>query len=208
MPRVASALDNCGLVAALVAVVAAQALKPLTARVAGGAWRPALALARGRVSELAQRVRERAAPRAWARSGGTTPGSFACACAVSAVVMYDAMGVRRQAGFHATAINTLGGGRVRDARGEARRRRGTAREEDGRKAREDGIEATRRAGRRRRGESLTDTLFDEGFDAFVGRLQERPLREHIGHTPVQVVAGAVTGIVIGIAVSFSVVGLE
>ena len=77
-----------------------------------------------------------------------------------------------------------------------------------RKAREDGIEATRRAGRRRRGESLTDTLFDEGFDAFVGRLQERPLREHIGHTPVQVVAGAVTGIVIGIAVSFSVVGLE
>jgi acid phosphatase family membrane protein YuiD len=58
------------------------------------------------------------------------------------------------------------------------------------------------------GESLTDTLFDEGFDAFVGRLQERPLREHIGHTPVQVVAGAVTGIVIGIAVSFSVVGLE
>ena len=58
------------------------------------------------------------------------------------------------------------------------------------------------------GESLTDTLFDEGFDAFVGRLQERPLREHIGHTPVQVVAGAVTGIVIGIAVSFSVVGPE
>ena len=55
---------------------------------------------------------------------------------------------------------------------------------------------------------LTDTLFDEGFDAFVGRLQERPLREHIGHTPVQVVAGAVTGIVIGIAVSFSVVGVE
>ena len=47
MPRVASALDNCGLVAALVAVVAAQALKPLTARVAGGAWRPALALASG-----------------------------------------------------------------------------------------------------------------------------------------------------------------
>ncbi|ABO96564.1 predicted protein, partial [Ostreococcus lucimarinus CCE9901] len=142
-----SALDNCGLIAAFVAVVAAQALKPLTARVAGGAWRPALALASGGfpsshsafVTALAAGVGAQ-----W----GYDSGSFACACAVSAVVMYDAMGVRRQAGFHATAINTL---------------------------------------------SLTDTLFDEGFDAFVGRLQERPLREHIGHTPVQVVAGAVTG---------------
>jgi len=53
------------------------------------------------------------------------------------------------------------------------------------------------------GESLTDTLFDEGFDAFVRRLQEKPLREHIGHTPVQVVAGAVTGVVIGLSISIS-----
>ena len=51
--------------------------------------------------------------------------------------------------------------------------------------------------------TLTDTLFDEGFEAFVRRLQERPLREHIGHTPVQVVAGAVTGVVIGIVIGLS-----
>jgi acid phosphatase family membrane protein YuiD len=204
MPRVASALDNCGLIAAFVAVVAAQALKPLTARVAGGAWRPALALASGGfpsshsafVTALAAGVGAQ-----W----GYDSGSFACACAVSAVVMYDAMGVRRQAGFHATAINTL----VANAygtRGEGATTTGTTREEmdeGGGMYRGDAESGAPQAG-----ESLTDTLFDEGFDAFVGRLQERPLREHIGHTPVQVVAGAVTGIVIGIAVSFSVVGLE
>ena len=57
-------------------------------------------------------------------------------------------------------------------------------------------------------DSLTETLFDEGFDAFVRRLQERPLREHIGHTPVQVVAGAVTGVVIGVVISVSMIVVE
>jgi len=39
-------------------------------------------------------------------------------------------------------------------------------------------------------------------------LQERPLREHIGHTPVQVVAGAVTGVVIGVVISVSMIVVE
>ena len=39
----------------------------------------------------------------------------------------------------------------------------------------------------------------------MNKIQERPLREHIGHTPVQVLAGAVTGIVIGVSVSFSMI---
>jgi acid phosphatase family membrane protein YuiD len=201
MPRLASAFDNCGLVAAVIAVVAAQVLKPLTARVAGGPWKPSLALASGGfpsshsafVTALAAGVGGQ-----W----GYDSGAFACACVLSAVVMYDATGVRRQAGFHATAINTLVAG-VYGTRGDvgAPANGGRAGESAGR-YQEDEERAEQGE------ESLTDTLFDEGFDAFVRRLQERPLREHIGHTPVQVVAGAVTGIVIGVVVSFSVEGLE
>jgi len=183
--------DNASLVAALVAVVAAQALKPVTARVAGAAWRPSLALASGGfpsshsafVCALASAV---------GVQGGAGEPAFAIAVAVAAVVMYDAMGVRRQAGFHATAINTIVAG-VYGAR-------------DGSGGRGTDVERTPAQGDVSDGDdTLTGTLFDEGFDAFVRKLQERPLREHIGHTPVQVLAGAVTGVVIGLSVSYSMV---
>ena len=107
--------------------------------------------------------------------------------------MYDAMGVRRQAGYHATAINTIVAG-VYGAR-------------DGSGGRGVDVERAPSQGEGSDGGdgTLTDTLFDEGFDAFVRKLQERPLREHIGHTPVQVLAGAVTGVVIGLSVSYSMV---
>ena len=38
---------------------------------------------------------------------GTADTSFAVAAVLAIVVMYDAMGVRRQAGYHASAINSL-----------------------------------------------------------------------------------------------------
>ena len=41
--------------------------------------------------------------------------------------------------------------------------------------------------------------FQQGFQDFLAALQERPLREHIGHTPVQVLAGGVLGVVVGTA---------
>ena len=43
----------------------------------------------------------------------------------------------------------------------------------------------------------------QGFQDFLAALQERPLREHIGHTPVQVLAGGVLGVVVGSAYAFA-----
>jgi len=189
--------ENAGLVAAVVALVVAQALKPLTARGAGGPWKPSLAFASGGfpsshsafVCALATGVGVQ-----W----GLDSGSFACAVVIACVVMYDAMGVRRQAGFHATAINTLVAG-VYGTNAAATGAAPVSANVDVERASDDEGQG---------GDSLTETLFDEGFDAFVRRLQERPLREHIGHTPVQVVAGAVTGVVIGVVISVSMVVVE
>jgi len=189
--------ENAGLVAAVVALVVAQGLKPLTARGAGGPWKPSLAFASGGfpsshsafVCALATGVGVQ-----W----GLDSGSFACAVVIACVVMYDAMGVRRQAGFHATAINTLVAG-VYGTNAAATGAAPVSANVDVERASDDEGQG---------GDSLTETLFDEGFDAFVRRLQERPLREHIGHTPVQVVAGAVTGVVIGVVISVSMVVVE
>ena len=46
------------------------------------------------------------------------------------------------------------------------------------------------------GESIQDSL-QRGFQDFLDQIQARPLREHIGHTPVQVLAGAILGVVVG-----------
>jgi len=187
---------NVGLVAAFAGVVVAQALKPCTHAVAsGGKVRLALALTSGGfpsshsafVCALATGV---------GAQNGLNDGAFACCVVLAMVVMYDAMGVRRQAGFHASAINTLVAGVYgthANANLEARNRPAGDIESDSGTP---------------RGDTLTDTLFDEGFEAFVRRLQSSPLREHIGHTPVQVVAGAVTGVVIGVVIGFSMVNVE
>ena len=193
--------ENVGLVAAVVALVVAQGLKPLTARGAGGPWKPSLAFASGGfpsshsafVCALATGVGAQ-----W----GLDSGSFACAVVIACVVMYDATGVRRQAGFHATAINTLVAGVYGTNATGATGATGAA-------AVSANVDVERASGDDGQGvDSLTETLFDEGFDAFVRRLQERPLREHIGHTPVQVVAGAVTGVVIGVVISVSMIVVE
>ena len=108
--------ENVGLVAAVVALVVAQGLKPLTARGAGGPWKPSLAFASGGfpsshsafVCALATGVGAQ-----W----GLDSGSFACAVVIACVVMYDATGVRRQAGFR-DGDQHARGGRVRDERDE------------------------------------------------------------------------------------------
>lgn len=188
-----AAATNPALVAALVALVVAQALKPLTARVAGGAWRPSLAVGSGGFPSSHSAFVTALASGTGVSAGLDAP-SFAVACGLAAVVMYDAMGVRLHAGRQAEVINTLvagvygsregGGGVGRDV------------ERGGANLHTDGSEGEG---------TLADALFDEGFDAFLNKIQERPLREHIGHTPVQVLAGAVTGIVIGVSVSFSMI---
>ena len=48
--------------------------------------------------------------------------------------------------------------------------------------------------------------FQQGFQDFLTALQERPLREHIGHTPVQVLAGGVLGVVVGTAYALALRG--
>lgn len=131
--------------------------------------------------------------------------------------MYDAMGVRRQAGYHATAINNLvtafpseatfgrggetdsleaglvAGNGYQSGGSESipnRVRSATAREETD--SRDDDALL---------GPSIDEVAetFQQGFQDFLAALQERPLREHIGHTPVQVLAGGVLGVVVGTA---------
>ncbi len=128
--------------------------------------------------------------------------------------MYDAMGVRRQAGMHATAINNLVTAFPSDHTFRSRGHRagednlvtpleaglmgsaggyasGAADEADGllggRGGRSDEANA---------GDSIQDSL-QRGFQDFLDQIQARPLREHIGHTPVQVLAGAILGVVVG-----------
>lgn len=81
------------------------------------------------------------------RLQGVSTPLFALALIFSAVVMYDATGVRRSAGQQAMILNHL---------------------------------------------------LDDLFIAHQGIRQER-LRELLGHTPIEVIAGAVLGVIIGLA---------
>jgi|TARA_B110000977_G_scaffold187652_1_gene255003 hypothetical protein len=131
--------------------------------------------------------------------------------------MYDAMGVRRQAGYHATAINNL----VTAFPSEANlgRRNGESTLEaglvgggyqSGSGEADNGIDDSN--------QNQTDALlgsandvaesFQQGFQDFLTALQERPLREHIGHTPVQVLAGGVLGVVVGTAYALALKATE
>ncbi len=80
---------------------------------------------------------------------GFNTGTFAIAFAISSVVLYDAAGVRRQAGYHAQKINML---------------------------------------------------IDELLSGHP--VSQETLKEVIGHTPRQVIVGAVMGLMIGWIVTF------
>lgn len=127
--------------------------------------------------------------------------------------MYDAMGVRRQAGMHATAINNLVTAFPSDHNFRSRGHRGgedaaapleaglvgsTGGYAGGAADEADGLLGGRsgRSNEANAGDSIQDSL-QRGFQDFLDQIQARPLREHIGHTPVQVLAGAILGVVVG-----------
>ena len=145
-------------------------------------------------------------------------------------MLYDATGVRRQAGYHATAINnlvtafpseaTFGRGGETDSLeaglvagngyqsggsesipNRVRSATAAAQETDSRDSRDDDALL---------GPSIDEVAetFQQGFQDFLAALQERPLREHIGHTPVQVLAGGVLGVVCGPAYALALRAAE
>lgn len=83
---------------------------------------------------------------------GLNSSLFAVAVVVSIIVMYDAMGVRRETGEQAKVLN-----------------------------------------------QMLNEWMDEGAQNFPW-LADKRLKEMVGHTPIQVLAGAVLGIVIGFVV--------
>ncbi|MCD7800694.1 MAG: divergent PAP2 family protein [Ruminococcus sp.] len=87
------------------------------------------------------------------RKDGTGSTVFALMFILGAIVIYDAMGVRRAAGLHAREINRIK-------------------------------------------ESFTQT--DEDGKPLI--FKEKKLQEYLGHTPLEVVGGAIVGIVIGLVI--------
>lgn len=130
------------------------------------------------------------------------------------------MGVRRQAGYHATAINNLVTAFPSDgnlARGRPGAGLDTSTEggssvvggynSGGGAIDEDALLGNAGGSRGGGGGGGGDVDWDggiqQGFQDFLAALQSRPLKEHIGHTPVQVLAGGVLGIVVGTSYAFA-----
>ena len=87
------------------------------------------------------------------REVGTRSPMFALAFVLAAIVMYDAMGVRRAAGEQAKVLNQL----------------------------------------------LFDWM-DENKQLFPNAKQTKELKEMLGHTPIEVLSGALLGIVVGFVI--------
>lgn len=87
-------------------------------------------------------------------TSGVSSNEFAICVVVSAIVLFDATGVRRQAGFHAEILNEL-------------------------------LEDFNR---------LIDTLKDPNLTS---KESQKKLKELLGHKPVEVFFGIITGIIIG-----------
>ena len=209
-----SVFDNVGLVAAIIAVFVAQFLKPFAEWARTRRARPSLALASGGFPSSHSALVAALAAGTGCQVGLADPG-FGCAVVLALVVMYDAMGVRRQAGRHAAAINSLVSGLPSSTSRErlmatATGARQSAASEIGALLGEDedvalltsagtaaiasgGGDADAAYG----GAELPD--LHAGFRDFARAIQEKPLREHIGHTPVQVLAGMGLGVFIGVA---------
>ena len=183
-------LDNVALVSAVIALVVAQVLKPLTHYVGTKVWKPSLAVGSGGFPSSHSAFVVALATGAGVEKGAADT-SFAVAAVLAVVVMYDAMGVRRQAGYHASAINSLISGAY-GSNSNANNRHG--------------IDTTNFNDEEDDEEAMTpkSPLFSaDGFEQFIKNIQNQPLREHIGHTPVQVCFGGLTGLVIGLVVGLN-----
>lgn len=107
-----------------------------------------------------------------ARTDGVESTTFAMSLIFSLIIMYDAMGVRRAAGRHAQAINTL-------------RRESLPSETS------ETVPEIRR--------TKTGKITGAKSEAEVTG-GKNDLKELLGHTPLQVLAGASLGIIIGVLV--------
>lgn len=90
--------DNVGLVAAVIALLVAQGLKPFTAWAGTRKFRPSLAVSSGGFPSSHTALVVALATGVCFQKGVADP-AFACCVVLALVVMYDAMGVRRQAGM-------------------------------------------------------------------------------------------------------------
>jgi len=99
-------IHNQALLSALLAWFAAQVLKPPLEYLRKGKWNWGYLLSAGGMpsSHSALMV---GATTGIALHDGTDTSIFALAVAVTMIVLYDAAGVRRQAGIHAQKINVL-----------------------------------------------------------------------------------------------------
>lgn len=106
-----------------------------------------------------------------ARTCGFGSSEFALAMTLSLIVMYDATGVRRAAGLHARELNRL-------------REIVYDREDE-----QEALEAIK-------------AVKEEAKDSSIPKVTEidnfKKLKEYLGHTPLEVICGALLGIIVGL----------
>ena len=106
------------------------------------------------------------------RKTGVSSAEFAMAVILAAIVMYDAMGVRRAAGEHAKVINKIVFDFKKFGNGDV-------------------IKFTK---------EMADDIDDEELEL---EDEDKLLKEFIGHTPLEVLAGALLGVLIAILMPVS-----
>lgn len=99
-------LSNYPLLSALAAIVLAQFIKVPLNLVLRGRWDPSLAFGTGGMPSSHSAAVASLATAIGIRYGFDSP-AFAIAAVMCAITMYDAAGIRRHAGMHASAINLL-----------------------------------------------------------------------------------------------------
>ncbi|MBE3549900.1 MAG: hypothetical protein BLITH_0294 [Brockia lithotrophica] len=97
---------HVALVAALLAVTLAQALKVFLYRVQFGSWDFSLVFSAGEMPS-AHSAGVSALATTFLVLDGPASANFAISAVLAMIVMYDAAGVRRQAGEHAAILNRL-----------------------------------------------------------------------------------------------------
>jgi uncharacterized protein len=105
-PNLALIFQNEVLVITLASWALAQLIKPLTYRLIRGQWSWSQLLSAGGMPS-SHTTLVASATLACALVLGFDSPLFAVSAAVAMVVIYDAAGVRREAGFHAQALNTI-----------------------------------------------------------------------------------------------------
>ncbi|MCL2754135.1 MAG: divergent PAP2 family protein [Oscillospiraceae bacterium] len=119
-----------------------------------------------------------------ARAFGMSSPYFAIALMFGLIVMYDAAGVRRAAGIHAKVINMLK--RSMDDLGTLIDKPGASEKLEKLEKPEGGLHI--------------------GDPRRHGNRASKPLKEFVGHTPLEVLVGAAIGVAIGFAVNVGSVG--